>query len=79
MKIGLVILKFLLIGSLFILANENIHLADPIERGDFYSKVYGWFDTLYQQSLSIVGYVVRSEWLPPESNSLDQLTNQPIG
>ncbi|MFH1802418.1 MAG: hypothetical protein ABH864_03110 [archaeon] len=79
MRIGLIVLKFLLIGALFILANENIHLSNPVEREGFYSRVYDWLDTLYQQSLGVVGYVAKSEWLPNEANPIEPPVDQPIG
>jgi len=71
MRIGIIIIKFVFISGLLIIANHNLNLNDPIERGVFYTKFFGWFDHMYQRSLGIVGFVVRSEWLPQENNLSD--------
>jgi hypothetical protein len=75
MKIRISVLKFLFIGMLFILANFNLHLNNPNERAAFYDYLYNWVDHLYQESLHIAGYVVKSEWLPQEVN-LPDIDNQ---
>jgi len=66
MRVGMFIFKFLFLGALFIIANEDLHLNDQMDRDAFMNTFYTWVDTLYQHSLQIVGYVVDSEWLPQE-------------
>jgi hypothetical protein len=76
MKITIVIIKFLFIGALFIVSNENLHLSVPTERSTFFDNFFSWLDTLFGHSLEIVGYVVNSEWLPQEqqqSSLLEQI------
>jgi hypothetical protein len=67
MKVGIFIIKFLFLGALFILSNENLHLALAPERAQFYDLLYSWLERLFQHSMKIVGYVIDSEWLPKEN------------
>ena len=64
MKVYLFILKFLFIGALFIVSNNNLHLADINERGIFYNSFYSWITGLIDHAAQITGYVTKSEWLP---------------
>ncbi|MBU0466927.1 MAG: hypothetical protein KJ718_00930 [Nanoarchaeota archaeon] len=67
MKITISILKFLFLGALFIVSNENLHLNEVQERTEFYGLFYSWLETLFNHSMQIVGYVTDSEWLPQEN------------
>ena len=74
MKTYLFILKFLFIGALFIISNNNLHLADIHERDVFYNSFYSWITGLLGHATQITGYVTKSEWLPqsdiPQQNIL---------
>ena len=72
MKIYLFILKFLFIGALFIVSNNNLHLADFNEREIFYNSFYSWLSDLFGRASQITGYVTSSKWLP---GSYNQATN----
>lgn len=69
MKISLIILKFLFVGALFIVSNQNLHLGVPIERNIFFHDFYSWLETLFDHFSQISGYVVESHWLPNTTNS----------
>jgi len=64
MKIYLYLLKFLFIGALFIVSNNNLHLNNAIEREVFYTNFYSWLSNLLHSVTQITGYVTKSQWLP---------------
>ena len=64
MKIWIFVVKFLLIGSLFIVSNNDLSLIDNEERQEFYSLFTSWLNSLVGHVSDISGYVVKSEWLP---------------
>jgi len=68
MKITIFIIKFLFLGALFIISNENLHLNIDTERESFYNYFSSWLETLFGHSQQIVGYVIDSEWLPQENS-----------
>ncbi len=76
MKTYLYILKFLFIGALFIVSNNNLHLADLHEREIFYDSFYSWITNLLGHAGQITGYVTNSEWLPGADH---QVNNIPKG
>ena len=67
MKITLIIIKLIFLGALFIISNHELHLSQSHEREIFFESYQTWLRTLYNQGLEVVGYVVRSEWLPINS------------
>jgi len=69
MKLWVIALKFLFIGALFIISNDNLALIDPINRDVFFDSFYSWLTTLFEHSLQIAGYVVNSGWLPGEDQA----------
>ncbi len=78
MKIYLYILKFLFIGALFIVSNNNLHLNNPAEREVFYANFHSWLNNILSSVTQITGYVTSSEWLPnpnpsPQGNPLANL------
>ncbi|RMD66339.1 hypothetical protein D6817_04285 [Candidatus Pacearchaeota archaeon] len=64
MKIWIFVLKFLLIGALFIISNHQLHLANPQERAQFFELYYNWISHIFDQGKLITGYVINSKWLP---------------
>ena len=64
MKLSILIIKFLFIGALFIVSNENLHLKDTNEREAFFQHYYDWLNTLFAHATQITAYVTNSEWLP---------------
>jgi len=64
MKIFMFIIMFLLIGAFFIISEENMHLGNSEERGQFFD-IYGhWFDGLIDNAGVVSGYVIKMDWLP---------------
>ncbi|MCA9485577.1 MAG: hypothetical protein KC506_01905 [Nanoarchaeota archaeon] len=68
MKIYISIIKFLFLGSLFIISNQNLYMNDSTDRHAFYTEFNSWLDTLFAHALQITGYVVDSEWLPKQGS-----------
>ena len=61
-------MKFMFIGALFLVSNNNLYLSVPQDRAVFFELLYSWTNELYGQGLQIAGYVVNSEWLPENSS-----------
>lgn len=68
MKIPIVVVKLLFLGALFILSNNNLHITDDIERGQFFDYYQAWIENLFSQGVEVTGYLVKFEWLPNEDN-----------
>ena len=68
MLVSLIIFKLVFLGALFIISNQNLHLSVPNERAVFIEDYNSWLRTLYNQGVEVMGYVVRSEWLPIENS-----------
>ncbi len=64
MKFTIVIIKFLFIGALFIVSNNNLHLADKHDMSTFLSIYYSWMDNVFLNAKVLTGYVLKSEWVP---------------
>lgn len=60
----MVVVKLLLLGALFIISNQNLHLGVSQEREIFFNAYLGWTTNIVHQLADITGYVVKFEWLP---------------
>jgi len=60
----LIIIKFFFISALFIVSNGNLHLSDAEQREVFFDSYGAWFNSVFNQGVEILGYVVESKWLP---------------
>ena len=67
MKIQIIIVKLLVLGALFIISNQNLHLGIPEEREVFFDAYSGWVTNIFYQIVDITGYVVKFEWLPEKT------------
>ena len=70
MKIAIILIKFLFIGALFIISNQNLYLSDAQDFSTFVDLYYAWLDELSVHALKITGYVMNSEWLPQGNVSI---------
>jgi len=64
MKIPILIVKLLVLGALFIISNQNLHLGISPEREIFVDAYIGWINSIIHQAVDVTGYVVKFEWLP---------------
>ncbi len=67
MKIWILVVKFIFIGSLFIVSNHNLYLSEPADRELFVEYFSSWLSELYGKSAEITGYVISSAWLPDKN------------
>ena len=65
------LVMFLLIGAFFIVSNENIKLDNQKNVGEFFQLYGQWIDSLVGNGKTVLGYVVKMEWLPDKDGSLD--------
>jgi len=66
MKTFMFIIMFLLIGAFFIISNEGIQLNSEENIGTFFQLYGQWVDSLVGNGKTVLGYVVKMEWLPNE-------------
>ena len=64
MKIQIIIIKLFILGALFIISNQNLHLGVSQEREIFFDAYIGWATNIIDQIADATGYVIRFEWLP---------------
>ena len=64
MKIQMVIVKLFVLGALFIISNQNLHLMVPQEREIFFDAYTGWVTDIMHTIINLTGNVVKFEWLP---------------
>mgnify|MGYP001569626174 CR=1 FL=1 len=64
MKIQIILVKLFILGALFIISNQNLHLLVPQEREIFFDAYIGWATNIIDKIVDATGYVVRFEWLP---------------
>ena len=64
MKIPILIVKLLVLGALFLISNQNLHLGISSERQVFFDAYLGWVKNIAHQAADVTGYVVKFEWLP---------------
>ncbi len=69
MKITISLVKFLFIGALFIVSNENLFLNNPEHLSKFFELFYIWLSGIFSQAWQITGYVINSEWLPGNAST----------
>ena len=60
----LIILKVLFIGGLLIISNGELALSDSGNFEIFRNEYAVWVSGLFENGITIVGYVVNTEWLP---------------
>ncbi len=63
-----VILLYFLLGALFIVSNNNLHLSKRAEFAEFYALYYSWVAEGFSQAKSISSAVVKLDWLPSLEN-----------
>ena len=66
MKIQMIIVKLLILGALFVISNQNLHLTIPSEREIFLDAYSGWIISIIDKVVNITGHAVRLEWLPKQ-------------
>ena len=64
MKIQMVIVKIFILGALFIISNQNLHLGISQEREIFLDAYTGWITDIMHTVINLTGNVVKFEWLP---------------
>ena len=69
MRILLFIILFLVLGALFIISNENLHLREKQDMKEFSGLYYSWMSQLFSNFKGISGYFVKFEWLPDLNQS----------
>jgi len=64
MKIILILMKIFVIGALIIISNQGLAMGISENRDYFMQEYSLWLTHLFEKGLSIVSYVIKSEWLP---------------
>lgn len=61
------VLKFLLIGALFIVSNNNLALIDSDDRQAFYDESGKWLKDVTVNFGELTAFVVKVKWLPRDN------------
>lgn len=69
MKVLLLILKFLFIGALFIISNNQLYLSDSSDMITFKNMYSEWIGSIFDSFSTITSFVVQSDWLPQDNLS----------
>ena len=69
MKVMLIILKVFFIGGLLIISNGELALSEPENIEIFMNEYAVWVSGLFENGITVVGYVVNTEWLPEANTS----------
>jgi len=78
MKIQIIIVKLIVLGALFIISNQNLHLAVASEREVFFDAYSSWFTNIINQLAQVTGYVVRFDWLPKKQALLPFIISETL-
>ena len=60
----LIILKVLFIGALLIISNGELALSEQDSLEIFVNEYGFWVSELFDNGITVVGFVVSTEWLP---------------
>lgn len=69
MKILMFFIFFLLIGAFFIISNEKIKMNSSENVNTFFEKYGDWMDDLAVNGKTVIGFIVKSEWLPDKEKA----------
>ena len=64
MKIAMLIVLFFLVSAFFIISHNNLALGKSENIDEFFSIYTVWVSKIVDNSRSLVGNVVKMEWLP---------------
>lgn len=64
MKVVIFFVKLLILGALFIVSNEELHLSEEGNMAIFGEMYFQWLGSLIDSGKSITGFVIDVEWLP---------------
>ena len=67
MKIYIFIVMLLLIGAFFIISQNNLALKETGNLNKFISLYSAWIEIILDNSSGAVGYVVKMDWLPNQT------------
>ena len=65
----LIILKVFFIGGLLIISNGELALSEPENIEIFMNEYAVWVSGLFENGITVLGYVVNTEWLPEANTS----------
>jgi len=75
MKVYIFILKFLFVGALFIISNQNLYLTHHEDLTRFSGLYYSWLGNVFSNVVSLTAYVVKFEWLPITNETASKVEN----
>jgi hypothetical protein len=69
MKVIMFVIFFLLIGAFFIISENNLKMSQEGSFVRFVGLYFSWASQIFDNSVSLAGYVVKMSWLPDENNT----------
>ena len=73
MKLWVIVLIFLVIGSFLIVKSNDLDLESDSDRSTFLFKFSHWAGGLFGNGKAVVGHAIAMDWLPEnEENSTNE-------
>jgi len=70
MRIGTLVLIFLIVGSVFIVMINNIDVSEKDDQKRFLGLLFDWIKQVGKNTVNLVGHVIGDyDWLPEKTNS----------
>jgi len=69
MRVGNLLLIFLVIGAVFIVMVNNINVSEKDDQKRFLSLFFDWIKQIGKNTVNLVGHVIGDyDWLPEKTN-----------
>ena len=69
MKVGTIIIGFVLIGAILVVINNNIDMSEKNGQKEFFGTFIDWMKKVGKNTINVVGHVVSDyEWMPQKNN-----------
>jgi len=76
MRLFAILVTVLLLGALFIIAENNIHITEGEELQILSAQYTLWLSKMFKTGGNIAGNAVRMEWLGEQTESEENITEE---
>jgi len=73
MKVGTIIIGFVLVGALLVVINNNIDMSEKDGQKKFFGSFLDWLKQVGKNTVNLVGHVVSDyDWMPEKNKSASE-------
>jgi len=73
MRIGTIVIGFVLVGALLIVMNNNIDMAEKDGQKEFFGSFLDWLKQVGKNTINVVGHVVSDyDWMPDKNETASE-------